>query len=73
MEHSLMLMNSFIFVHLLDRCYLTLNDVENSMFRFNKNEDVVCEINNSGCGRTFSKHRNSLVFSLSLEKTIEQQ
>ena len=73
MKHSLMLMNLFIFVHLLDRCYITLNDVENSMFRFNKNEDIVCEINNSGCGRTFSKHRNSLVFSLSLEKTIEQQ
>ena len=43
------------------------------MFRFNKHEDIVCEINNSGCGRTFSRHETSLVFSLNLESTIEQQ
>ena len=43
------------------------------MFRFNKHEDIVCEINNSGCGRTFSRHETSLVFSLNLENTVEQQ
>ena len=60
-------------IHLLDRCYPTLGDVENSMFRFTKNEDVVCEINNSGCGRTFSRHETSLAFSVNLENTVEQQ
>ena len=43
------------------------------MFRFNKHEDIVCEINNSGCGRTFSRNETSLVFSLNLESTVEQQ
>ena len=47
--------------------------MENSMFRFNKHEDIVCEINNSGCGRTFSRHETSLVFSLNIENTVEQQ
>ena len=61
------------FIYLLDCCYPTLNDVENSMFRFSKHEDIVCEINNSGCGRTFSRHETSLVFSLNLENTVEQQ
>ena len=46
--------------------------MENSMFRFNK-QGIVCQINNSGCGRTFSRHETSLVFSLNLESTIEQQ
>ena len=47
--------------------------MENSMFRFTKNEDVACEINNFGCGRTFSRHETSLAFSLNLETTVEQQ
>ena len=51
----------------------TLSDVGNSMFRFTKNEDVACEINNSGCGRTFSRHETSLAFSLNLETIAEQQ
>ena len=41
--------------------------------RFNKHEDIVYEINNSSCGRTFSRNETSLVFSLNLENTVEQQ
>ena len=43
------------------------------MFRFTKNQEIVCEISNSGCGKTFSRHESSLAFSLNLENTVEQQ
>ena len=43
------------------------------MFRFTETKDVVCEINNSGCGRKFSRHETSPVFSMNVENPVEQQ